>query len=80
MSAVFYHSAYADGKFIRLCAHRHETVSSAHECRSSAEEYVVAVEHGILRAMTRAEEHEWTQGTVQEKTRQSHDAIGLISA
>ena len=58
MSAVFYHAAHADGKFIRLCSHRHGTVSSAYECRSSAEEYVVAIENGVLRALTRTEERE----------------------
>ena len=80
MSAVFYHAAHADGKFIRLCIHRHATVSSANECRSSAEEYVVATEHGVLRALTRAEEQERTFGAIAEETHQGREAVGLISA
>jgi hypothetical protein len=80
MSAVFYHAAYADGKFIRLCAHRHSTVSSAQECRSSAEEYVVAIENQVLRALTRAEEQRWNCGSGQEQSRQDHEQIGLIPA
>lgn len=60
MISTWYHAAYADGgKYLRLCSHPHATVISAAACVSSAGEYVVASENGLIRALTIVEEVEY---------------------
>lgn len=60
MTSTWYHAAYADGgKNLRLCHHQHATVISAAACTSSAGEYVVASENGLIRALTTVEELEY---------------------
>ena len=60
MISTWYHAAYADGgKYLRLCRHLHTTVISAAACVSSAGEYVVASENGLIRALTTVEEVEY---------------------
>ncbi|HEX7288357.1 MAG TPA: hypothetical protein VF532_19390 [Candidatus Angelobacter sp.] len=60
MTTTCFHAAYADGgKFLRLCSHQHPTVISAVACMSSAGEYIVAVEDGVIRALTNVEEVEY---------------------
>lgn len=60
MTSTWYHAAYADGgKYLRPCPHLHPTVISAAACMSSAGEYVVASENGLIRALTTVEEVEY---------------------
>ena len=60
MIVTWYHAAYADdGKNLRLCNHLHATIISATACMTSAGEYVVASENGVLRALTIMEEVEY---------------------
>ena len=60
MIVTWYHAAYADGgKYLRLCLHRHPTIISAAACVSTAGEYVVAIENGLIRALTSVEEAEY---------------------
>lgn len=60
MIVTWYHAAYADGgKYLRLCPHLHATIISAAACVSSAGEYVVASENGLIRALTIVEEAEY---------------------
>jgi hypothetical protein len=60
MIVTWYHAAYADGgKYLRLCLHLHATIISAAACVSTAGEYVVASENGLIRALTTVEEAEY---------------------
>jgi len=60
MIVTWYHAAYADGgKYLRLCPHLHVTIISAAACVSTAGEYVVASENGLVRALTTVEEAEY---------------------
>jgi len=60
MIVTWYHAAYADGgKYLRLCPHQHATIISAAACVSTAGEYVVASENGLIRALTTGEEVEY---------------------
>ncbi|HEV8183150.1 MAG TPA: hypothetical protein VGQ61_12305 [Candidatus Angelobacter sp.] len=60
MIVTWYHAAYADGgKYLRLCSHLHATIISAAACMSTAGEYVVASENGLIRALTTVEEVEY---------------------
>jgi hypothetical protein len=59
MNTTCYLASYAEGKFLVTCSHAHLTVHSAAACISTAGGYVVAVEDGLLRALTDAEEVEF---------------------
>jgi hypothetical protein len=59
MGSTFYFSAWTDSGCLLGCSHEHQTVTSAAACISCAGGYVVAVEKGVLRALTDAEEVEF---------------------
>jgi hypothetical protein len=58
MSSTFYFSAWTDSGCLLGCPHEHPTVTSAVACISCAGGYVIAVEKGVLRALTDVEEVE----------------------
>jgi hypothetical protein len=73
MSSTFYFSAWTDSGCLLGCDHEHQTVTSATACISCAGGYVVAVENGVLRALTDAEEVEFQHamyGSKVESTEQ----------
>jgi len=60
MNATSYHAAYAESRYsVTACFHEHQTVYSAAACIHSADGYVVAVEDGVLRALSDTEELEF---------------------
>ena len=59
MSSTFYFSAWTDSGCLLGCPHEHPTVASAVACISCAGGYVIAVEKGVLRALTDVEEVEF---------------------
>jgi hypothetical protein len=59
MPPIFYFSAWTDSGCLLGCDHEHQTVTSAAACISFAGGYVIAVEKGVLRALTDAEEAEF---------------------
>jgi hypothetical protein len=59
MSSTFYFSAWTDSGCLLGCPHEHPTVTSAAACISCAGGYVIAVEKGVLRALTDVEEVEF---------------------
>jgi hypothetical protein len=61
MRSTFYFAAWTDSGCLLGCDHQHQTVTSAAACISCAAGYVVAVEKGVLRALTDAEETEFQQ-------------------
>jgi hypothetical protein len=59
---VYYFAAWTDSGFLLGCDHEHQSVAEAVDCNSSishAGSYVVAVEDGVLRALTDVEEAEF---------------------
>ena len=59
MSSTFYFSAWTDSGCLLGCPHEHPTVTSAVACIACAGGYVIAVEKGVLRALTDVEEVEF---------------------
>ena len=60
MNATSYRVAYAETRYsVTACFHDHQTIHSAAACIHSAGGYVVAVEYGVLRALSDAEEVEF---------------------
>jgi hypothetical protein len=59
MPSTHYFSAWTDSGCLLGCDHEHQTVTSAAACVSCAGGYVIAVEKGVLRALTDAEEAEF---------------------
>jgi hypothetical protein len=59
MSSIYYCAAWTDSGFFRGCSHEHETIGEADSCILCAPGYVVAVENGIMRALTAEEESEF---------------------
>jgi len=60
MNATSYYAAYAESRYsVTACFHDHQTVYSAAACIHSAGGYVVAVENGVLRALSDTEEVEF---------------------
>lgn len=57
--STHYCAAYAEGKCFTTCFHQHQTVHSAAACIEQAGSYVVAVENGSIRSLTKAEEKEF---------------------
>jgi hypothetical protein len=68
MNATYYCAASAESKFcLTACFHEHQTVYSAVACISSAGGYVVAVEDGLLRALSDTEEVEYQKAMRGQK-------------
>ena len=60
MNATSYYAAYAESRYaVTACFHDHHTIYSAAACIHSAGGYVVAVEDGVLRALTGTEDLEF---------------------
>jgi hypothetical protein len=59
MSSTFYFSAWTDSGCLLGCPHEHPTVTSAVACIACAGGYVIAIEKGVLRALTDVEEVEF---------------------
>jgi hypothetical protein len=57
MSAIYYFAAWTDSGCLCGCSHEHQTVGEAAACISCAGGYVIAVEDGVMRALTVEEEH-----------------------
>ena len=56
MTSIYYFAAWTDCGCLLGCSHEHGTVGEAVACFSCAGGYVVAVENGVLRALTTKEE------------------------
>lgn len=56
MNAIYYFAAWTDSGCLCGCSHEHQTVAEAVACISCAGGYVIAVETGVLRALTPEEE------------------------
>jgi hypothetical protein len=56
MTALYYFAAWTDSGCLIGCSHEHGTVSEAVACIACAGGYVIAVENGVLRALTAEEE------------------------
>lgn len=56
MTAIFYFAAWTDSACFCSCWHEHRTVGEAADCISYAGAYVIAVEDGVMRALTAEEE------------------------
>jgi hypothetical protein len=56
MSAIYYFAAWTDSGCLCSCSHEHQTVGEAVACISCAGSYVIAVQTGVLRALTPEEE------------------------
>jgi len=70
-----YRAASAESKFCLIaCSHDHLTVYSAAACISCAGGYVVAVEGGVLRALSDGEEAEFQKAMTGQKFRSSLQA------
>jgi hypothetical protein len=67
MSSTFYFSAWADSGCLLGCSHEHQTVPAAVACISCTGGYVIAVEKGVLRALTDAEEVEFQKAMYGSK-------------
>jgi hypothetical protein len=81
MHSTFYFAAWTDSGCLLGCDHEHQTVTSAVPCISCAGGYVIAVEKGVLRAMTDAEEAEFQHamyGTEAERA-QPDTAEGMLT-
>jgi hypothetical protein len=59
MPSTFYFAAWTDSGCLLGCPHEHQTITSAVACISYAGGYVLAVEKGVLRGLTGAEEVEF---------------------
>jgi len=59
MNSISYFAAWTDSGFLLGCDHEHQTVTAAVGCISCAGGYVIAVENGVLRALTDDEEAEF---------------------
>jgi hypothetical protein len=74
MSSTFYFSAWTDSGCLLGCPHEHPTVTSAVACISCAGGYVIAVEKGVLRALTDREEVEFQKAMYGEKVESAEQA------
>lgn len=59
MASLYYFAAHTDSGCLVGCIHEHATVISAFVCISAAGGYVVAVENGQLRELSKKEEREF---------------------
>lgn len=59
MTSIFYCAAWDDSGCLVGCWHEHPTISEAAECINCAGAYVLAIENGVLRALTMDEESEF---------------------
>jgi hypothetical protein len=74
MSSTFYFSAWTDSGCLLGCPHEHPTVASAVACISCAGGYVIAVEKGVLRALTDVEELEFQEAMYGSKAKSPEEA------
>jgi hypothetical protein len=63
MTAIFYFAAWTDSGCLCGCWHEHQTVGEAAACIPDAGSYVIAVEDGVMRALTADEEAQF-QGAI----------------
>jgi len=59
MTSLYYFAAWTDSGCLLGCSHEHGTPGEAAACIACAGCYVVAVEHGVLRALTDEEERQF---------------------
>ena len=59
MNSIYYFAAWTNSECLLGCDHEHQTVTAAVACISCAGGYVIAVENGMLRALTDDEEAEF---------------------
>jgi hypothetical protein len=59
MNSIHYSAAWTDSDLFCVCCHEHETIGEAHSCIPCAGGYIVAVENGVMRALTAKEEAEF---------------------
>ena len=74
MDRIFYFAAWTDSGCLLGCFHEHATPSEAAVCIDSAGGYVVAVENGVLRALT-AEEESQFQSAVDASKKDKSEAV-----
>jgi hypothetical protein len=81
MPPTFYFSAWTDSGCLLGCDHEHGTVTSAAACISCAGGYVIAVEKGVLRALTDPEEAEFQQARygIKAEAEQSFTTDGALT-
>jgi hypothetical protein len=78
---TFYFAAWTDSGCLLGCSHQHREVSEAVACISCAGGYVVAVEDGVLRALTAEEEEKFNHSTqVAHASKASVEAIRYESS
>ena len=59
MTSICYSVAWDDSGCLLSCWHEHPTISEAAECITCAGAYLLALENGVLRALTADEESEF---------------------
>jgi hypothetical protein len=74
MTSIYYFAAWTDCGCLLGCSHEHGTVGEAVACFSCAGGYVVAVENGVLRALTTKEESQF-QLAISEAYRDRQSAV-----
>jgi len=81
--ALYYFAAWSDGGCLLGCSHQHQTIASAVPCITSAGGYVIAVEDGELRELTRKEEAEFqyaVYGVKAEEQRRRANVVPMLPA
>lgn len=79
MTSVCYFVAWDDSGCLLGCLHEHPTISETVECINCAGAYVVAIESGVLRALTVDEESEFKRLRCASHTdKPPHGAIQLV--
>lgn len=81
MRTTFYFAAWTDSGCLLGCDHEHQTVTSAAACISWAGGFVIAVEKGVLRALTDNEEAEFQHAMygIKPEVKQSVTADGVLT-
>ena len=59
MTSIYYSAVWTDSGCLLSCWHEHPTINEAAACINNAGSYVLAIENGVLRALTVEEEAEF---------------------
>jgi len=79
MTSVCYFVAWDDSGCLLGCWHEHTTISEAVECINCAGAYVLAIENGVLRALTVDEETEFKRlRCASHSDNPQHDAMQVV--
>jgi len=61
MASIYYTTLWTDSDCTIACWHEHETIEQAMKCMPCAGAYVVAVEDGVMRALTVEEDAQFNR-------------------